>query len=118
MSLTCENCGVEVDDNVRLRRERDDALARCRTSAEDRQKLSRELEDARTELAEVTMGRDEALEKVDILIANARSDEHEIDRITAALLNLIDSVTATKTRDAIVLRDIEASRALLGEVRS
>ena len=62
--------------------------------------------------------RDEALAKLELHDDHRRADGQTIDRLEYAIRALIDSVTASRTRDAIVLRDIEAARALIGEGRS
>jgi hypothetical protein len=60
----------------------------------------------------------DALVKLECLDDHRRADSELIDRLEYALRALIDSVTATKTRDAIVLRDLDAARALVVDGRS
>jgi RecJ-like exonuclease len=74
---------------------------------DDCDRASDEMERLRREL-------DDALAKFELLDHHRRSDNELIDRLMAALSNLIESVMATKTRDTIVLRDLDAARAVLG----
>jgi hypothetical protein len=85
--------GLSADELeiVRLRRERDEARA--------------ETAKLRRDLGDVLAARDEALTRCHA-------------EVTVALRDLVNSVEAIKCRDTIVLRDLEAARALLGEGRS
>lgn len=129
----------------RSEREHRETLVRCRSAAqiliaeigasgpesveETARRAVRRIEALRHELSEASAGcrlqarteialrreRDEAIAKFEILDDHRRADGELIDRIGASLRNLIASVTATKTRNTIVLRDIEAARAVLGD---
>jgi hypothetical protein len=107
---------------VRLRRELAEmtgvATRWCAEAGRSEREHNETLVRARTELCEVTRARDEAIVKLECLDDHRRADSDLIDRLEYALRALVDSVTATKCRDTIVLRDIEAARALIGEGRS
>ena len=77
-----ERDGARADVH-RFLAERDDLRGQLYRTREDLQARGRELDEARTELAEVRTARDEALEKIDILDEHRRADSQLIDRLTA-----------------------------------
>jgi len=85
-------------------------------------RAGRERDEARTELEEVRAARDGALVKLECLDDHRRADSELIDRLTAALRNLVDSVTleagSVKSIGRNMARDLEAARELRGEGRS
>jgi ATP/maltotriose-dependent transcriptional regulator MalT len=104
------------------RLDRDRALVRCREASEV---LIAEIGAAGPENVEATARRAAeritALEKV--ALDSASQCDHcdpaiYIECLSQALRNLVNSVTATKTRDTIVLRDIGAALKVLRDGRS
>lgn len=104
------------------RLDRDRALARCREASE---LLIAEIGAAGPENVEETARR--AVERISALETVALDcasqcdhcdPEVDIECLSQALRNLINSVTATKTRDTIVLRDIGDALKVLRDGRS